>query len=115
ASKVGGQYIWGHTGPSTFDCSGLTQYSYKQAGITIPRTSKEQSTFGKSISKENLQVGDLLFFCTNKSGSVSHVGIYEGNGVMIHASSPKNGIKRDKLTSSYYFKNGIWKGARRVV
>lgn len=115
ASKVGGQYVWGSTGPKTFDCSGLTQYAYKQAGITIPRTSKDQSNFGKSISKDNLQTGDLLFFCTNESGSVSHVGIYEGNGVMIHASSPKNGIKRDKLTSSYYFKNGIWKGARRVV
>jgi cell wall-associated NlpC family hydrolase len=114
-TKVGSphQYIWGAVGPNNFDCSGLTQFVYKQAGISIPRTSQAQSTFGKAISKDNLQVGDLLFFSTNGTGNVSHVGIYEGDGVFIHASSPKNGIKKNKITESYYVK--AFKGARRVV
>lgn len=114
-SKVGSphRYIWGATGPTHFDCSGLTQWCYKQVGISIPRTSQAQSTFGKSVSKDNLQTGDLIFFSTNGTGRVSHVGIYEGNGVFIHASSPSSGIKKSKLSDSYYVK--AWKGARRVV
>lgn len=112
-TKIGGPYVWGATGPNKFDCSGLTQFCYKQVGVSIPRTSREQANFGKKVDKNNLQAGDLVFFDTKGSGVVTHVGIYEGNGVFIHASSPKNGIKRNKVNESYYVK--AWKGARRVV
>ena len=62
STKVGGRYVWGATGPNTFDCSGLTQWAYKQVGIINTSYIKEQSTFGKAISKDNLQTGDLIFF-----------------------------------------------------
>lgn len=112
-SKLGHSYVWGAMGPNTFDCSGLTSWCYKQVGLSIPRTSQEQSTFGKSVSKSNLAVGDLLFFSTNGTGNVSHVGIYAGGGNMIHAANPKKGVRVDSINSSYY--SNAWKGARRVV
>lgn len=101
-SKVGGKYVWGATGPNTFDCSGFTSWLHKQVGISIPRTSGEQSKGGKSVSKNNLQPGDLVFFDTAGKGRVSHVGIMISSTRMIHASSPKNGIKYDDINSKYY-------------
>ena len=101
-SKVGNSYVWGATGPNSFDCSGLTQYLYKQVGISIPRTSGDQSKGGKAVSRDNLQAGDLVFFDTMGKGRVSHVGFMISSTRMIHASSPKNGIKYDDITSKYY-------------
>ena len=110
-SKVGNKYVWGATGPDSFDCSGLVQYVYKNAlGKNIPRTSYEQSKVGEPISRENLQVGDLLFFDTMGKGRVSHVGMYVGNNEFVHASNEKSGIKKSKLTG-YYEKH--YKCARR--
>lgn len=111
--KIGKSYVWGATGPNSFDCSGLTSWAYKQVGISIPRTSSAQSTHGKSISKSNLEPGDLVFFSTNGTGKVSHVGMYIGNGNMVHAANPSKGVRTDSINSSYYSKS--WKGARRVV
>ena len=74
---------------------------YKQHGITLPRSSKAQSQKGKNISKSNLQAGDLVFFNTNGSG-VSHVGIYIGNGNMIHSTKPGDVVKTTSINSSYY-------------
>ena len=74
---------------------------YKQHGITLPRSSKAQSQKGKTISKSNLQPGDLVFFNTNGSG-VSHVGIYIGNGNMIHSTKPGDVVKTTSINSSYY-------------
>ncbi len=112
-AKVGKPYVWGATGPNSFDCSGLTSWCYKQVGISIPRTSKEQSRYGKSVSKSNLQPGDLLFFSTNGTGQVSHVGMYIGGGKMVHAANPKKGVRYDDINSSYYSKT--FTNARRVV
>lgn len=90
---LGDQYVYGATGPNTFDCSGLTQYVYKQLGISIPRTSEEQFTAGVPVSAADAQPGDLVFFGGSGPGyrydgtpsSPGHVGIYIGNGQMINA------------------------------
>ena len=105
-AQVGDPYSWGATGPNAFDCSGLTSFSYKAAGITIPRTSKAQSTFGTPVSKANLQPGDLVFFYS----PVSHVGMYIGNGQMVHAPSSGSSVKVVKVDSMPSFA-----GARRVA
>ena len=110
--KVGNKYVWGATGPNTFDCSGFTQWLYKQVGVSIPRVSKDQSKHGTSVNRSNLKPGDLLFFNTSGSG-VSHVGLYIGNGQMIHAANSKKGVRYDNVTSGYYYNKFI--NARRVV
>ena len=111
-SKVGNKYVWGATGPNTFDCSGFTSWLYKQVGVSIPRTSAAQSKHGTLVSKSNLQVGDLVFFNTNGKG-VSHVGLYLGNGQMVHAANSKKGVRYDSINSSYYKSRFV--NARRVV
>ena len=100
-SKLGCKYVWGATGPNTFDCSGLTSWCYKQLGIAIPRTSLAQSKSGKAVSKSELQPGDLLFWKTT-SAEVGHVGMYVGNGQFIHAPNKSKPVKYDSLSSSYY-------------
>ena len=104
-SKLGTPYLWGGTGPR-YDCSGLMMKAYASVGISIPRTSKQQSTFGKSVSKSNLQVGDLVFF----GSPVHHVGMYIGNNQYIH--SPKTG---DVVKISNLGSRKDYAGARRVV
>ncbi|MDG9716195.1 NlpC/P60 family protein [Streptomyces sp. DH24] len=85
-SKLGSPYVYGATGPSSFDCSGLTSWAYAQAGVSIPRTSEAQSQIGTRISSVgDLQVGDLVFFFND----LHHVGLYAGNGQVIHA--PRTG------------------------
>lgn len=84
-SKLGSPYVWGATGPDSFDCSGLTSWAYSQAGISIPRTSQEQASAGTVVSRSELQPGDLVFFYDD----LHHVGIYAGNGQIIHA--PRTG------------------------
>ena len=100
-SKLGCPYAWGATGPNTFDCSGLQMWCHKQIGISIPRTSLEQSRSGKAVSKSDLQAGDLVFFKTT-SAPVGHVGMYVGNGQFIHAPNKSKPVKYDSLSSSYY-------------
>ncbi|MBH0778556.1 C40 family peptidase [Nocardia sp. NEAU-351] len=79
-SKVGAQYSWGAAGPARFDCSGLVQWAYRQAGIELPRTSFEQSHVGAPVAFQNLQPGDIVI--TNGGG---HVGIYAGDGKLLNA------------------------------
>ena len=105
-AQVGDPYSWGATGPNAFDCSGLTSYAYKAAGISIPRVSRDQATFGTPVSKANLQPGDLVFFYS----PVSHVGMYIGNGQMVHAPSSGSSVKVVKVDSMPSFS-----GARRVA
>ncbi|GAB3178500.1 C40 family peptidase [Streptomyces incanus] len=85
-SKLGSPYVYGATGPSSYDCSGLTSWAYAQAGVSIPRTSESQTGAGAKIySTSQLQVGDLVFFFND----LHHVGLYAGNGQIIHA--PRSG------------------------
>ncbi|MET9253008.1 NlpC/P60 family protein [Streptomyces sp. NPDC003717] len=84
--RIGSPYVYGATGPSSFDCSGLTSWAYAQAGVGIPRTSQAQANAGQRIySTSDLQVGDLVFFF----GDLHHVGLYAGNGQVLHA--PRTG------------------------
>ncbi|WP_245910194.1 NlpC/P60 family protein [Nocardia amikacinitolerans] len=82
-TRVGDPYVWGATGPDKFDCSGLVQWAFKQVGKNVPRTSSAQASYGTPVSKENMQPGDVVFFYSD----ISHVGIYAGNGLMLHAST----------------------------
>lgn len=84
-SKLGSPYVYGSAGPSTFDCSGLTSWAYAQAGISLPRTSQSQANAGTRVTQAELQPGDLVFYYSG----LSHVGMYVGNGQIIH--SPRTG------------------------
>jgi len=108
-SLVGVPYVFGGTGRSGFDCSGYTQYVFKGSGISLPRTAAEQFNVGSSISREQLQSGDLVFFHTYTSGA-SHVGIYIGGGSFVSASN--SGVSISSLDSNYYASRYL--GARRV-
>jgi len=88
-SKLGSPYVYGATGPNAFDCSGLTQWAFKQVGISIPRTAEAQAGSGTPVSRDQLQPGDLVFFYS----PVSHVGIYAGNGNVVHASTEGQPVK----------------------
>jgi len=98
---VGYPYVWGAAGPNAFDCSGFTQYVYARAGISIPRTTGTQwGTPGTRIgSYSGLQPGDLMFFANTAGPGISHVGIYAGNGQMIHAGTPSTDVE---VTNIYY-------------
>ena len=98
--------MYGATGPNSFDCSGLTSFAYKAAGVSLPRTSKAQSTFGAPVSKANLQPGDLVFFYS----PVSHVALYIGNGQILHALTPSKPVQVTNLDSM-----PSYSGARRVA
>lgn len=111
--NLGKRYVWGATGRrGTFDCSGFTSYVYRKNGINIPRTSRNQAKYGKYVSRDKLQKGDLIFFDTSKRrrGYVNHVGIYLGNGKFIHASSAKRKVVVSRLSKFYAQR---YKGARR--
>lgn len=115
-SFLGKPYVWGAQGPSSFDCSGFTYYVFKnKAGITLPRNSAVQSKYGTYVSRSNIKGGDLLFFDTNGSnnGAVSHVGLYIGNGQMIHASYSQRKIVTVSINNSYY--QNAFVNARRVL
>ncbi|MFJ9823724.1 C40 family peptidase [Streptomyces sp. NPDC101160] len=98
ASKKGSPYRYGASGPTRFDCSGLTLYSYKRAGKTLPRTAQQQYNTTRHISAASRQKGDLVFF--HSGGRVYHVGIYAGNNAIWH--SPKTGswVKLDRIWTS---------------
>ena len=80
-AQVGDPYERGASGPDAFDCSGLTSYAYAAAGISLPHSSRAQSQLGTQVSRGELQPGDLVFFYS----PISHVGLYIGNGMMVHA------------------------------
>ncbi|MEW2133364.1 NlpC/P60 family protein [Streptomyces sp. NPDC005435] len=87
--KLGSPYVWGATGPNAFDCSGLVQAAYRSAGISLPRTTYAQINAGRRVSRSQLRPGDLVFFYSG----VSHVGLYIGNGKMIHAPNPSAPVR----------------------
>ncbi len=108
---LGTKYVWGGSSPSGFDCSGFVQYVCAQNGISVPRTSRDQAKVGVAVSKSDLQPGDLLFFA--KNGVVHHVGIYIGNGQMIHSPQTGDVVKISSINTTYRI-NGYY-CARRVT
>lgn len=96
---LGIKYVYGGSTPKGFDCSGLVKYVCAKNGISLSRTSAAQSRQGVTVSKSNLQPGDLLFFA--KNGRVHHVGIYVGNGQMIHAPHTGSYVKYDSINTAY--------------
>ncbi len=103
---LGTPYVWGGESPGGFDCSGLMQYAYAAAGVSLPHSSRMQSQMGTPVSRSDLQPGDLVFFYS----PVSHVGIYIGNGQMVHAPTSGDVVKVASIDSM-----GGYAGARRVA
>ncbi|GAA2675983.1 C40 family peptidase [Streptomyces lunalinharesii] len=95
-SQLGKAYVLGSSGPSSYDCSGLTQAAFSQIGIDLPRVSQSQSTTGTQVGLGNLQVGDILYW--GSAGSAYHVAVYVGNGNFIGAQNPSTGIVERPLS-----------------
>ena len=110
---LGTPYVYGGNGPNSFDCSGYTSYVYRHFGYTLNRTATGQLSNGVSVSKSELQPGDLVFFKDGGSKPVSHVGIYIGGGQFIHASTSTYEVRINDLTSGYY--NNVYVYARRIL
>ena len=108
---LGVPYLWGGTTPEGFDCSGLCQYVYKNVGLDISRVSQTQYLEGMSVSREELQPGDLVFF--QKNGDVHHVGIYAGGSMMIHAPYTGATVRYDSIDEGTYFEQFC--GGRRIT
>ncbi|MYS89380.1 MULTISPECIES: C40 family peptidase [Streptomyces] len=92
-AQIGKPYVWGAVGPGSYDCSGLTQAAWKAAGVTLPRTTYDQVNAGTTVSLTDAQPGDLVFFYDD----VTHVGIYIGNGMMIHAPKPGTYVREESI------------------
>ena len=99
---LGVPYVWGGNGEKGFDCSGFTRAVYRLNGISIPRVSADQYKYGKPVKTKDLQAGDLVFFNTNGGSKVSHVGVYIGDGLFIHAPSKGKTVRKDKLSLDYW-------------
>lgn len=111
---LGSKYVSGGASPSTgFDCSGFTSYVYSNFGVSLNRASTAQANNGTSVSKSNLEPGDLLIFNNSSNTSVGHVGIYIGNDQFIHAANGSKGVITTSLSSSYY--EARYVDARRVL
>ncbi|MFF5144509.1 NlpC/P60 family protein [Streptomyces sp. NPDC013157] len=92
-AQIGKPYVWGATGPGSYDCSGLSQAAWKAAGVSLPRTTYDQVNAGTTVPLADAQPGDLVFFYDD----VSHVGIYIGNGMMIHAPKPGAYVREESI------------------
>jgi len=94
--QLGKPYSFGAAGPGAFDCSGLTSAAWKAAGVTLPRTSQTQIHAGKPVAKSDLQAGDLVFFYS--STAPTHVALYVGNGIILHAPRPGKSVEYTKMS-----------------
>ncbi|MFF9111814.1 MULTISPECIES: NlpC/P60 family protein [unclassified Streptomyces] len=92
-AQIGKPYVWGATGPDSYDCSGLTQAAWKAAGVDLPRTTYDQVNAGTTVPLSQARPGDLVFFY----GDVSHVGVYIGGGMMIHAPKPGAYVREESI------------------
>ncbi|MBR2477099.1 MAG: C40 family peptidase [Clostridia bacterium] len=109
---IGTPYRYGGMSPSGFDCSGFTKYCYSQMGINLNRTAASQTAHGTPVSKDQLLPGDLVFFVTN-GYNISHVGIYVGDGMMIHSPKPGYSVEVVTINSGYYA--NTYSTARRIL
>ncbi|MEI7943766.1 MAG: C40 family peptidase [Actinomycetes bacterium] len=100
--QIGDRYYFGAAGPTQWDCSGLTMVAFSQAGISLPHSSSAQFGYGRRISRASLKPGDLVFFYSR----ISHVGIYLGNGLMVHAPRPGKRVQVASI-SSMPFRGGV--------
>ncbi|HZA81676.1 MAG TPA: C40 family peptidase, partial [Actinomycetes bacterium] len=110
-AQLGDPYRWGATGPSFFDCSGLTSSAYRAAGVTIPRVSRAQWGAGKHVQVADLLPGDLVFYADNPAdpATIHHVGMYIGNGLMVHAPHTGDVVRVASIWRASYA------GATRIV
>ncbi|MEV7080818.1 NlpC/P60 family protein [Streptomyces sp. NPDC093516] len=92
-AQIGKPYVWGAVGPGSYDCSGLTQAAWKAAGVTLPRTTYDQVDAGTTVPLSRAQPGDLVFFYDD----ITHVGLYIGNGMMIHAPKPGAYVREESV------------------
>ncbi|WP_326754345.1 NlpC/P60 family protein [Streptomyces hirsutus] len=92
-AQIGKPYVWGATGPGSYDCSGLTQGAWKAAGVSLPRTTYDQVEAGTTVAVSQAQPGDLVFFYDD----ITHVGVYIGNGMMIHAPKPGTYVREESV------------------
>ena len=112
STYLGVPYLWGGTGAAGFDCSGLTMAVYRLNGLQMPRNSRDQYACGAPVPMNRVRPGDLLFFATDGTGKVSHVGIYIGGDSFIHA--PKHGRKISKELLAGYYRERLL-GARTYI
>src|SRR2546423_13402682 len=108
---VGAPYRYGGASPKGFDCSGLVQYSFRQAGVTLPHQTEQQRRLGKRVAVSELRPGDLVFF-DQQGKKNGHVAIYVGKGEIVHAPSSGKRVRRDRLGSPYWRKH--FSEARRL-
>lgn len=101
-NQVGAPYRYGGSNPNGFDCSGLVQYSYARAGVSLPRTTRALWNYAPPVARDRMRAGDLLFFSI--SGKMSHVGLYLGDGRFVHAPSSGKVVSVENLRSDYYSK-----------
>ncbi|WAL76288.1 C40 family peptidase [Kitasatospora sp. YST-16] len=99
-SKLGQAYVYGGTGNGGWDCSGLTQAAFRQAGISLPRVAADQADYSTRVSLDSLQPGDLLFWSSNGSNSgVYHVALYVGDGKYVEAANPRSGVRTETIAN----------------
>lgn len=103
-AQLGKPYVWAEEGPDAFDCSGLVYYCYESMNMEVPRVARKQAQVGRSVTRDQLRYGDLIFFDTTprRSGQITHVGVYIGDGRFEHAANEKEGVKISSLDDPYY-------------
>lgn len=110
-SQRGKMYVWGAAGPNNYDCSGLTLWAYNKVGIDLPHSSRAQYGLGKSVSSGQWQAGDLLFYGSS-AGSIHHVAMYIGDGMLVHASTSGTPVKTDSAPDGG---GSDYLGAKRIA